>query len=199
MFDLLGRHGHLDRELGIFLLAENKGHRGPDDDTQQHRADGPGRTHFRPQDSRRQDDGQDVDGRPGIEEGRSRTEARAHPVDAGEERQDGAGTDGEDGAGDRGHAIGQDFVGLGAQVFHHRGLADEDADRPGDEKGRDQTEQDMLLGIPFDQMEGLEDGIVKTDGTDRQIITGQKNTNYQQEILPLIFPVHTPSPFDCLT
>jgi len=180
--------------LAIFLLTEDKGHRGPDDNTQQHRADGPGRSHLRSQDPRRQDDGQDIDRRSGIEEGRSRTKARAHPVNAGKERQDGAGADGKDGAGDRGHTIGQDLVCLRAEIAHHRGLADEHADRPGDEEGRHEAEQHMLLGVPLDQVEGLEDRIVESSRADRQVIAAEKDGDNEQQYLPLVFPVHFTPP-----
>ena len=67
------------------------------------------------QDAGRQDDGQHVDGRAGVEERGGRPQPRAHALDAREQRQHGAGADRQDRARDRRHAVGQHLVRLRAR------------------------------------------------------------------------------------
>lgn len=48
------------------------------------------------------------------------------------------------------------------QVFHHRALGDEDRHPSGNEERRHQAEQDMFLGIPFGQGQGLDHRMAET-------------------------------------
>ncbi len=64
-------------------------------------------------------------------------------VDAGEERKDRAGADGEDSAGNTGDRIGNVLLGRRAQKPHHGVLLHVHRDGAGDEKGRDETGEDV--------------------------------------------------------
>lgn len=55
------------------------------------------------------------------------------------------------------------------------GLADEYTNGAGDEEGRNQAEQDMLPGIPLDQMKGLQHGGIESGPVHRQIVAGLEN------------------------
>jgi hypothetical protein len=155
----------------------------------------PGDSHLRTEDGGGQDDGQDVDGRAGIEKGTCRTEPRPHAVDAGEEGQDGAGADRQDRPGDRGDPVGERLVGLGPEVLHHRRLADENPHRPGNEEGRHQAEQHMLLRVPLDQVQRFPEGVfhppARLQPVDRQPVAGREDGEDRSERFPFLFPVHS--------
>ena len=84
--------------FGALFLQEDQVHQQADDDAEGNRTHGACNAQLPAQHAGGQHDGQHVDGRPGIEEGDGRAEARAAHIDAPEERQDGAGADREDGA-----------------------------------------------------------------------------------------------------
>ena len=165
-------------------------HQHADNNTEGNCAHGTGDAHFRSEHPGGEDDGQDIDCRTGIEKGRGRSESRAPEIDTGKQRQHGTGTDRQNGARDRGHPIGQDLVGLGTQVLHDRSLADKDTDGPGDEKGRHQTENHMLLRVPLDQVKGFQNCVIEALRADRQIVAAEKYGHDKRERFPLILPVH---------
>ena len=142
-------------------------HEQADDDTEHDGADGAGDADLQAENTGGEDDGEDIDGRSGVEKGGGGSQAGAHLVDAGKERQDGTGADGQDRSGDGSDAIGEHLVGAGAEVLHNGGLADKNGDGPGDEESRHQAEQDVLTGVPFDQVQGFVDGPVEAGDADR--------------------------------
>ena len=71
-------------------------HEQADDDAEGYGPHRPGNAQLRPENAGRENNGQDIDGRPGVEKGGGRAQARSHFVDAGKERQNGAGTDRQD-------------------------------------------------------------------------------------------------------
>jgi hypothetical protein len=147
--------------LGLFLAPEYEVHGQPDRYAESHRADGTRGAQFHPQNPRGHDDGQDVDGRAGVEERRGRAKpCPAHP-DAAEQRQHRAGTHRQDRPGDRSHSVSHRLVRLGPQVAHDGRLVDERADGSGDEQRRDQAKEDMLLRVPFGQLEAFLEGVVE--------------------------------------
>ena len=106
---LLGHGGR--RRLGLaFVAAEDQVHQQADHHAEHHRAHGPRQPDVRTQHPRGQDDRQGVDRRPGVEEGRGRPDARAHAVDAGEQRQHRAGAHRQHGARHRRDAVGDDLA-----------------------------------------------------------------------------------------
>jgi hypothetical protein len=170
-----------------------------DDDAEHHRAKGAGNAQLRPEDTRSQHDGQNVDGRSRIEKGRGRAQAGAHAIDTREQGQNGTGADRQNRPGHRSDPIGQHLVGPGAEIFHDRGLADENPYRAGNEKGRHQAQQDMLAGIILQQVEGFPDRILQAltafEKIHRQVIAGQKYRHHGGQRLPLLGPFHHFVPF----
>src|SRR5690606_17825609 len=103
-----GRRGRERGEpggLGALLAEEEQVHGDADDDGEYDGADRAGDAELKAEDLGGEDDREGVDRRTGIEKRRGRAESRAQAINAGEERQHGAGTDGEDGAGDGGNAV----------------------------------------------------------------------------------------------
>ena len=139
-------------------LRKNQVHEQADDHREDDRADGAGDTQLEAQHPGGEDDRQHVDGRSRVEKSGRRPETGAALVDAGEERQHRAGADRQDGARHRGHRVGHELARDGAQVLHDRALADEDADGAGDEEGRHQAEQHVLLGVPLEELQPLAHG-----------------------------------------
>ena len=82
---------HLGRALAFFL-AENACHDQTDDDAKGNRQDQPGHRDIKTDGGARIGNCQDVDCRSYKQEGDGRTKPRAALPDAGEQRQDGAGT-----------------------------------------------------------------------------------------------------------
>jgi len=162
------------------VLPINKGHDQAGKNGEDDRADRPGEPQLPSQDLGGKHDGQDVDRRTRIEEGRGRPDPRPADVDPGEERQNRTGADGKHRPRDRGHRIGEDFVRLGAEVFQHRGLGNEYGDRPGDEKGGDQAGEHMFAGIVLEHQEGLQAGPADQLMVPGEIIGSQKPGRNQQ-------------------
>ena len=183
------RHVHGGGGLGRFLLPEHQVHEQPDDDAENDRPNGTRRTDLRPQDAGGENDGQDVNGRPRVEKGNGRPQPGATLPDAGEKGQHRAGAYRQDGAGHAGHTIGDYLVGTGTQVFHHRSLGNEYRYGTGDKKSRDQTEQDMLLGIPLGQGQGLDHRMGKTSAVNGQKKKQQEAGDDQRQWFPDALPV----------
>jgi len=165
-------------------------HQQADDDRKNDGADSARYAQFQAENAGGEDDGQNVDRRPGVEERCGWPKARAHMIDPGKERQHRAGADRQDRARNRGDPVGQPLVRFRAEVFHHRLLADKDADRPGYKKGRHQAEQHMLARVPFDQVKGLHDRVVEPFAADGHIVQKKKCADDPEQSLELFFPVH---------
>jgi len=137
--------------------------------TEDDSADDPGDAQFQAEDAGCKNDGQHIYSGPRIEKRRRRAANRQNRP------------------GNTGDPVSDDLVGLGPEIFHHRGLADEDRDRPGNEKGRHQTKHNMFARIPPDQMERLANGVVEAAGSDRQIEAGKEDDDNRGELLPFLF------------
>ncbi|VTR65834.1 hypothetical protein DESC_370203 [Desulfosarcina cetonica] len=186
----LGRgHVHGRGGLGRLLLAEQQMHEQPDDHTEDDSPHGAGHTDIRPQDACGEDDGQHIDRRTGVEKSDGRSQAGAALPDAGKQRQHRTGTDGQDRAGNAGHPVGEHLAGAGAQVFHHRALGDEDRHPSGNEERRHQAEQDMFLGIPFGQGQGLDHRMAETGVIHGQEEEEQKTADDHGKRFPDRLPV----------
>ena len=83
-------------------------------------------------------------------------------------------------------------MGPGAEVLEHRCLGDENGDGPGDEKGRDQTGNDVLTGIVLEHEKGLAQGTVDLRRRPGYVVGAQKE-NYHPEENCTFF--HDPYPF----
>jgi hypothetical protein len=134
---------------GRLLVAEDEVHQEPDHRRRTRWRRRPARCPTRPQDARREDDGEHVDRRPRVQEGRRGAEAR-RPACGCWRRAAARCTSTPRGCCRRRRPPGRPrSSGARAQVAHHGALADEDADRPGDEERRDQAEQDVLRAYHF--------------------------------------------------
>ncbi len=161
-----------------------------DDHTEKHGSNGSGQAELRTEHPRGQDYGQHVDCRTGVQKGRGRTKPGTHSVNSREQRQNGARAYGQNGSRTGCHAISQNLVGRRSEIFHHRGLADENTNGSGNEKCGHKTEQHMLLGVPFHQMKGFQYGVVKARHSYGKIKENQKTAYYDCQRLPLFFPIH---------
>ena len=168
-------HGYLCCGLLRLFLSEKEMHKEPDDDAESDGTSGACNPHFQAQNAGRHDNGQNIDGRTGIKEGRGRAYARAHAVNTGEKRQNRAGANSQYGSGYGSHTIGKHPVGFGAQILHDRGLAHKNPDSSGNKKSGYKTEQHMLPSIPFYKIKRLEHGAIKTRRADREKKDPQKD------------------------
>ena len=151
-----------------------------------HRSDGSRDSELPAEHSRRQDDGQHIDGGPGIEKRDRGTEAGSARTNPREERQHGAGTHGEDASRNRSDTVRQHLVRPGAKVLRDRRLRDEAGDRAGDEEGRDQAEEHVLPRVLFRHMEGFDEGALKSGMRDGQEVRDPES-RYQQDELGSLF------------
>ena len=81
------RHGHLRCCLLILFLPKDCVHQYTDHHAEYDRTHSPGHTHFHTQYPGCQDNGQHIDRRPGIQEGRGRPQPCTHAIDACKQRQ----------------------------------------------------------------------------------------------------------------
>ena len=98
---------HLCLLFGAFLFAEEERHEQADDDGEEDGPQDAGDAQLHAQDAGRQDDRQDADGGTGVEEGYGRSQSGPPFVDAGEERQDRTGADGQYAARQGRHRVGE--------------------------------------------------------------------------------------------
>ncbi len=156
------------------FLAVNKVHGQADDNTENNRPDCPCNTDFKTENSCGQDYRQDIDGWPGVKKSSSRPKTGSHFVNARKQRQNRTGTNRKNRSRYRCNGVSQNLVGLRSEISHYRRLADKNRDSPGDKKGRHQAQQNMLPGIPLNQMQRFGNCIIKTNFPDRQIIASEK-------------------------
>jgi len=52
----------------------------------------------------------------------------------------------------------------------------------------------VLAGVPFDEVEGFEDGVVEASGADREVVQGEEAADEQGEPPPFLFPRHAGLP-----
>ena len=149
------------------LCAEEERHEQADDDGEEDGPQDAGDAQLHAQDAGRQDDRQDADGGTGVEEGYGRSQSGPPFVDAGEERQDRTGADGQYAARQGRHRVGEPPFGVGAEVADDGSLADEYGDGACDEEGGQQAQDDMFLCVPLGQVEGGVDGRPETGIGDR--------------------------------
>ena len=172
---------HLGIGFGLLLFSEQNMHHQADHDAEQYRADRPGDAQLRPEHTGRQNDGQHIDRRAGIQKRGCRTDARAHFVDSAEERQHRAGAHGQHRAGNRRHAVGQHLVRPRTKVFHHRRLTDKHGDGTGDEERRHQAQQHMFAGVPARQGQGFDHCGIEPPGSHRQPVDHAEHTEQQRQ------------------
>ncbi len=153
-------------------------HNGPDHDRKHDGAHAPGNPQFGPQYLGCNDYCHDIDGGAGIQKRNGRAQARPAFVDPAEQRQHGTGADGQQAARDRGHTQGYGLRRLWPEMAQHRALADIHRHRTGNDKGRQQAQDDVLAGIPAGQPDRFEHCIVEAWLPRGQKINQQKNPDY---------------------
>ena len=128
---------------GDICRAEHDGHDHADADTKRQRQQDAGDGELGPQRDAGIGQGQDVGGWRKEQEGDGRAEAGAFLVDAGEQRLDGAGANGQQAAGPRRGGIGFPFGRIRPQIADDGLLWNQGRQGTGDEKSGHQAEQHM--------------------------------------------------------